>query len=689
MSSKNFFENHFRKTRPLAKCNFVLLTAILAVSGCANVSKPESDFHSNFAALKAATQNQDLNELSLGNENDQGRLETQEFSSMIQEGQLRGISLATEEFKFSDVELVSFSAEDMALGEFINYVLANILKVNFVLDPKLSNLSKQLVTLNVETEVSKQEFYEIFKETLIGHDISVVTKEGLFFVYKAANRGHFDKIRVGVGKELNDVPEGEIIYQLVPLTFVRPDALKSLVTQVTLATANPLGEGSYVIVQGLRNDVLRALKVIEYLDVPAAVGKHITFFSLSYVEPFEFITQLEELLMIEGINYGVNLKVTALPRHGGVVVHSSEPILIERVRFWKDKLDTSEATGKQRYLLYFPENSKASELASGLGQLLALNGDGTASSSSSARESGESGSSSQRAKGASKSSFASDEIAMVADDNRNALIFYTSPAKYRSLLPIIKQLDVLPAQVMIEAKFIEVTLTDKFSNGVEWALQNALNVGATDAFVGFNNGSFAYNISGLDYRFALDFLQQNEQIKVLSSPRLLVTDGKSANINVGTEVPVLTTQSNDVDTDRVLQSVQYRSTGVDLSVAPTVNSKGIISLELTQSVSETSENGSSGLDSPLILNRSLTTEVFAKSGETIILGGLIRENNSANDKKLPLLGDIPILGRLFNGKSNSTTRTELIIVLTPVIVDSSDGLEEVSEIFKNELRLLN
>jgi len=284
----------------------------------------------------------------------------------------------------------------------------------------------------------------------------------------------------------------------------------------------------------------------------------------------------------------------------------------------------------------------------------------------------------------------SAELSFVTDENRNAIIIFASASKYKSILPLLKKLDVTPPQVLIEARLLEIKLTDQLSQGVDWSLFGgaAKRDIPTSQLSSMSNGSFAYTISGIDYNVALSILQNQDRLKVLSSPRIVVASGESASINVGTEIPVLATQSADVDTDRVLQSVQYRSTGVDLAVQPTVNSNNVISLQITQNVSETSENASSGIDSPIILNRSFKTTVFANSGQALVLGGLIRENNSSKDSRVPWLGEVPGLGRLFSSESKSTSRTELIVLITPRILANSSDIDEVKRLFIQEFSVI-
>jgi len=120
----------------------------------------------------------------------------------------------------------------------------------------------------------------------------------------------------------------------------------------------------------------------------------------------------------------------------------------------------------------------------------------------------------------------------------------------------------------------------------------------------------------------------------------------------------------------IVRSVQYRHTGINLSIKPVINARGVITLEISQEISEPQSNTTSGIDSPLILNRQIKTEVVAADGQTIVLGGLIKENVSNQEKSVPVLGKIPILGLFFKDTSVGKDRTELLVVLTPRILQS-------------------
>ena len=177
-------------------------------------------------------------------------------------------------------------------------------------------------------------------------------------------------------------------------------------------------------------------------------------------------------------------------------------------------------------------------------------------------------------------------------------------------------------------------------------------------------------------------------MNVLSRPSLAVRDGVAASITVGNSIPIV----GDIITDPVngsRTSVEYLQTGIDLQVTPTVNAQGVVLMEITQSISnQASSSGAEG--NPIIFERSLQTEVIAGNGQTIMLGGLISENSTLSDRRVPFFSSIPIFGRLFDGTDNNTNKTELVVLVTPRIVDSTAEWESIYSEFKqgmSELKL--
>jgi general secretion pathway protein D len=253
---------------------------------------------------------------------------------------------------------------------------------------------------------------------------------------------------------------------------------------------------------------------------------------------------------------------------------------------------------------------------------------------------------------------------------------------------MIKRLDIMPKQIVLEVMIAEVTLTDEFKQGVEFALTNK-GVAKQGGFNLDNNESgLSYVLSGIQGSLTLNLLQKNSYVNVLSRPSLAVRDGVEASITVGNRIPVV----GDIITDPVngsRTSVEYLETGLDLQVTPTVNAQGVVLMEITQKISNQATTSGAG-GNPIIFERSLKTEVIAGNGQTIMLGGLISENSTLSDQSVPFLSTIPLFGRLFDSTDNNTNKTELVVLVTPRIVNSTAEWDSAYNQFKlglTELKL--
>ena len=195
---------------------------------------------------------------------------------------------------------------------------------------------------------------------------------------------------------------------------------------------------------------------------------------------------------------------------------------------------------------------------------------------------------------------------------------------------------------------------------------------------------------GIDGAIRAQLSASNRLVKVLSNPSLVVRDGVSATISVGNDIPTVgATFFDPIQSNTQITSVQYRKTGVELTVRPTLNAQGLVVMEISQTISNVVEGGSEVAGTPAIFERSLSTEVVARSGETILLGGLISEINNETVAKVPWLGDIPWLGALFRSTTQSTERTELVIMITPRVLDETTRWDGILERLDSALRYLS
>jgi general secretion pathway protein D len=272
----------------------------------------------------------------------------------------------------------------------------------------------------------------------------------------------------------------------------------------------------------------------------------------------------------------------------------------------------------------------------------------------------------------------------------NAIIFNTTGTRYQSLLPMIRRLDTPPRQILVEAVIAEVLLTDEFAMGVEFAFQSGeVSIGTTGG-LGLPSGGGFISVLGNDGSIRAQLSASNRLVNVLSNPTLVVRNGVSANISVGNDIPTVgATFFDPLQSDTQITTVQYRKTGVNLTVRPTLNAQGLVVMEINQDISNTVEGGSEVAGTPAIFERSLSTEVVARSGETVLLGGLISENKSTTVAKVPGLGDIPWLGRLFRSDTESTERVELVVMITPRVLDETARWDRILNRLDSELRYLS
>ncbi len=614
----------------------------------------------------------------------------------------------------SDTKQVQVTFDKMPLNQFVHHVFGDVLGVNYLTADQVS-VAVAPITLNLKNSVSERRLLELVKEVLVRQGIDVVYKDAIFYVWPVGQKP--TDVRLGVGRQLEDVPAtpGEIL-QLIPLQYGDINDILALMKEVLKLNIQAYPKESMLAVRGTRSQVESALDFLSIIDRPAMRGRHVSLFMLTYWNVGELMPPLAQALTHEGIpvsqQAGQNgLLLMPLHRINSFIAFAAEKAWLSRVRAWVQTLDIPSKTLEKSYFVYTPKYATARDMSESLTTILGFSKSGppqkqarggrgakeTQEPAEGQRAAGGAPLSGQKTEGPAQwtatvegrkggeaaeglpSSEVASDVQFAVDQSRNALIFYCSAHAYGQMQHLLQKLDQIPVQVVIDASVIEVTLVGSLSFGVQWAygqtgddyrVSTDLGVGSgTFNFIGlFNKNKLSVNLSAL---------AKENLIKVLSNPKLTVRDGKSARITVGTEVPVVSMQSSDPDATnpRILQSIQYRNTGIMLEVTPNVNAQGVVTLQINQEVSEASKNPTSGIDSPIIMNRSLSTEVVTGDGQTVVLGGLIKENKSTTDSRVPGVGNIPILGRLFKNESEGVDRTELLILITPRILSSPGQID--------------
>ncbi len=618
--------------------------------------------------------------------------------------------------RFSADDEIRVAVEDMPLSQFLHYAFGELLGVNYVISDGLSNLQAP-VSLNLQESVSSRRLYSLTTELLAGREVGVTFRDGVFYLHPLDRRGKGD-VFIGFGARAEDVPDmpGPIL-QIIPLNYGLSASIERTIRDLVDAkVVGDIQQGA-LFVTGERFEILRVLDVVGLMDQPARRGRHVGLVSLTYITAEEYMERVVELLSVEGVPTGIgplastgSVALVSLESVGAVAVFAATRQLLDRVDYWTRQIDRPTRGAERRYYIYTPRYARADELGQSLVPLL-RDADALAASPEAAARDTRSALASPEARsavamglrsrrddyggasaGAARTpvSVRSENLTMSVDLRSNALIFHTTGNRYQALLPMIRRLDTPPRQILVEVTIAEVLLTDEFALGVEFALQSGdVSLGTTGG-LGLPEGGGFISVIGIDGAIRAQLSASNRLVKVLSNPSLVVRDGVSATISVGNDIPTVgATFFDPIQSNTQITTVQYRKTGVDLTVRPTLNAQGLVVMEISQTISNVVEGGSEVAGTPAIFERSLSTEVVARSGETILLGGLISEINNETVAKVPWLGDIPWLGALFRSTTQTTERTELVIMITPRVLDETTRWDGILERLDSALRYLS
>lgn len=285
----------------------------------------------------------------------------------------------------------------------------------------------------------------------------------------------------------------------------------------------------------------------------------------------------------------------------------------------------------------------------------------------------------------------SRSVRIIANRDKNAVVVLASPNDYKMVEQAIQRLDIAPLQVVIEATIAEVTLNDTLKYGLEWFFKGGSStLTLSDAVTGAVAplAGFSYLLSASKASLVINALSSVSTVTVVGSPQLLVLDNQTARLQVGDQVPISTQSAVQTITTTapIINSISYRDTGVILEVRPRVNNNGTVFLEINQEVSAVANTQSSALDSPTIQQRRVRSTVSVNDGQTIALGGLINSNRSRSNAGIPILRDIPYIGVLFGTTGFNTTRTELLVMLTPHVIRNAGEMQAATDEMRLRMR---
>jgi general secretion pathway protein D len=626
----------------------------------------------------------------------------------------RGNAYATDEG-------VTLNFEQADLTEFLRVVFDTILQENYYIDPQV----RGSVTLHTSRPITREAVIPILETVLEGNGAAILSDDGVFKIVPIANaEGASGSPAIGRFASSRSVGYG---IQVVPLEHVAAAEIRDI-----LAPLVPAGSSlrvdetrNVLILSGPRYRIDEMLATIRTFDVDWLSGMSFGMFQLEYADAATLINELENVIAGSGTSplSGI-VRLLPIERLNAVLVIAHRPDHITRMQNLIEQFDWGvEGTGGRRLYVYELENGKAANIASSLQQIFEQVDDrrydagvsevtgydvfrSAGALTQSAPEPGDIDNRSFISRAGEDSpavpvmggdggmsAQGQGPVKIIADEDNNAILVLSSQQDYRSIEAAIRRLDIAPRQVLIEATIAEVTLSNTLDYGVRWFLENSGSELGFNAPVPANASgaglAFAFFDQSSDLSAFFDMLATESSVKFLSTPQVMVLDNQTATIRVGDQIPV-TTRSSQSTTNPdapIVTEVQFRDTGTLLTVTPRINVGGQVILDISQEVSlPGTEPAVGGGGNVSIAQRTINSSVIVQSGQTVVLGGLILENTNEGRSGIPGLMNIPMLGKLFSTTSQDVFRTELIVTVSPTVIENQRALQQVTEELRRRMQ---
>ena len=584
-----------------------------------------------------------------------------------------------------DAREVSIDFNDVELTVFIKFI-SELTGRNFIVDPRI----KGRVTVISPSRISVDEAYKVFESVLEVHGFTAVEGDKITKILPIQ-----DARTKGIETRHTHSPEAvedRIITQLVPLHYASAIELQKLIKPLTDKSGVLLAypPTNTLIITDMASNIQRLMEIVNTIDV-AGVGRKIMVVPLKNALAKEMVALLSNTFQaevrprkqeaLETLTFVSDDRTNTL-----VIVGSAEEAL--RVRRLVDMLDHELPTGSDRIHVVFLEYAKAEEMAAVLQNVQ------------------HPASGNETTKG---TPVIAEDVVITADKASNSLVVNADRNDFQAVQEILRQLDIPRTMVFIESVIIEVDVSKDFSLGTEWQAVGKISIDGKEGAVG---GGFSGGESGEQYNGIGDLanfggvgqlpagggigifteqvdiagvkfsnlsalvqaFKKDRDVHIISTPQILATDNEEAEIFVGKNVPYQTTTSTtDNDT---YNSFEYRDVGTTLKITPQITKERLVRLNISQEISAL-ENLND--NRPTTLNRTINTTVLVRDRSTVVIGGLIGDNTSVTEYKVPFLGDLPLIGWLFKSQAHSSERTNLYVFLKPQVVKHPEDAERIYE----------
>jgi general secretion pathway protein D len=614
--------------------------------------------------------------------------ETQRLINEINTGGTRSavglVDPAPTPVNFAGNDVVELNYEQAEL-RLVLEELATALDITLLIDPSID--TKVSIRTAADRPLALADVWPLVR--LLSRDAGVLIEQvGNVFNARKVQRNLPSEI---VTPDTVEASTAALVMQVTPLTFVSADAAIEVLGPVLSSTDNirKLTTNNTLIITGTGYELDRVNQLLMLIDSDPFSNQGIQIFQLSNANAVEVATELDEILqLIEG--GGPSYQVKGIERINAILVTAPATRGFSEIERWIKILDADSQEQMEQLFYYKVRNLKAVELGQTLTSVFEIDRDEADSSAAVQSNSPDlvEGRQAVTEGGAFATGNPNDttvsanlRVKIVADEATNSLLVRSSARDYRQLLTTINQLDAVPLQVMINAVIAQVTLTEANRFGVDWsriAANSVVDDISTSTETNFLPGTAAgllFSKTFIDgaaqVDATLEAIATNNDVQLLARPTLTVMNNQEGEIQIGSQVPVEQGQTVGAG-GNITNNIQYRDTGIVLSITPQINNDGVVNLIIRQELSSV-DSGASGVgNNPVFNNQEINTTVVVRNGENVVLGGLIQSDFEDLNTGVPGLNRIPVLGRLFSYQQESLRKQELFIVLRPEIIDLNE-----------------
>ncbi|HLC16814.1 MAG TPA: secretin N-terminal domain-containing protein [Thermodesulfovibrionia bacterium] len=539
-------------------------------------------------------------------------------------------------------DTVSFYFDNIDIYELIHIIFRDVLDINYIIDPRV----KGQISFRTTMSLKKEDILPIMEIILRLNGVGIV-KEGDVYTIVPIQGIAKEPSAIQFGKDPKSVkPEGTAVVQIIPLDFISSTEMNKVLTPFITqgATIIDVPEQNFLIISDIDTNIKRMLDIIEIFDKKdyAEVAKPNIYVHLLKNSKADHVATILQELLLGG---------------AGAKPQKDKTSLVKQAPKYKEPTKTGQPTQ--------PPTPTISP--------------------------------------AQKTSI--DEEPLVApgtkifhDEISNAIIILATKTDYRLIEETIKKLDLTPRQVLIDVLIADIQLTGDLQFGVDWLIRGSFKDDSDRKHIALGLDTPTVDSGGITFRVTVEnetraliqTLVTEDKAELLAAPHILASDNNEAKIQIGSEEPIITRRedvSTEGTTNRPVQDVQYRDTGIVLTVKPQINAGGLIAMDLQTELSSVEFRSQLG-NLPAFPKTETKTNLIVQDGDTIVIGGLIREDVTDNMTGIPYISRIPLLGALFRFKQDKKIKREVVVLLTPHVIKNREESDVVTADFIKKLKNL-